>query len=682
MKEYAPDAIRNVVFASHSGSGKTALQEACLHLAGATDRLGKVEEGNTASDYMPDEIKRKSSIYAALLAFEWDNTKFNFLDTPGYADFFGEVCSVMSAAENVVLVANATAGVEVSLESAARRAGEHDLACFVFINHLDRERAAFDPTFDALRSRLHLPLVALTYPLGLESAHRGFIDVMAQKGYEDNAGKLNEVPIPAESTERVAALRQQLVEAVVECDDDLMTKYLDGEELALEEIQSLLKKCVASRKVVPVLCGSATKLSGVKKLLETLKEFGVSPVEAPARVALDGAGSEAAMTADPNAPFSGFVFKTFSDPHTGRLTFIKIVSGKLSRDADVINVERGHHERLAHLYSPLGKKQSEVPALQAGDIVLVTKLKGTTTGDTLASTASAPRFPPATYPESLYSLAIEPVTHGDDDKMSDALAKLREEDKTCKVTRNAETSQTVISGLGDIHLTTVVARLKSNFGVDVKTEEPRVAYRETIRQKINHEGKLKKQSGGHGQFADVLVELEPGEPGSGFQFAERVVGGSVPRNFIPAVEEGAREAAKEGPLAGYPLVDVKLTLYDGKYHDVDSSFQTFKIAGSLALRGGAKEASPVLLEPVMETTIEAPEDAAGEIMGDLNGRRGQILSIEPTGNGTTRVKAYIPDAELVRYPLVLRALTHGRGSFTKQFDHYNPVPENVARPIM
>jgi elongation factor G len=688
MKEYAPQAIRNVVFASHSGSGKTSLQEACLFLAGSTDRMGKVEDGNTVSDYLPDEIKRHSSISDTLLAFEYKDTKFNFIDSPGYIDFFGEVCVAMSACENAVLVANGTAGIEIGMEAAARRELKEHLACFIFINQLDKERSAFDPIFDQLRSHLHLPAVAIAYPLGTETNLRGYIDVVENKAYEDNAGKLTEVPIPAACEARVAELRQGMIETLVECDDAAMEKYLEGGEIASEELHHLLKQCVTAGKAVPVLCGSATKLIGVKHLLDTLQEWALAPNEAPAREVFKD-DEVIALQADPAAPFAGYVFKTFSDPFMGRQTFIKVVSGTLKKDADIVNLNHGNHEKLAHLYTAMGKKQSEVNSVQAGDIVLVNKLKQTTTGDTLTSNGSGPtslsndiRFHRPELPHSLFSLSIEPVTHGDDDKLSDALAKLLEEDQTFHVERNANTGQTVISGLGDIHLSTLVGRLKSSFGVDVRTSEPKVAYRETICKKVKYEGKLKKQSGGHGQFADAWLELEPGEPGSGFEFIDKIVGGVVPRSFIPAVEEGVREALREGPLAGYPMVDLKVTLFDGKYHDVDSSFQTFKVAGSMGLRGGAKEAGPVLLEPIMMTTIEVPEGSAGDVMGDLNSRRGQILSMEPTDHGTVCVKAYIPDAELLRYPIVLRSLTHGRGVFDKEFDHYSAMPDNVARPII
>ena len=682
MKEYAPEAIRNVVFAGHNGAGKTTLIEACLHLAGATNRMGRVDDGNTASDYLPDEIKRKGSIWSTLLAFEHESTKFNFLDTPGYADFFGEVCAAMSVAENAVLVTNATASLEIGLEVAVHRARKNGLACFVFINQMERERATFDQNFDALRARLHLPAVALTYPLGQESSFKGYIDVVEQKAYEDNAGKLTEVPIPAESEARVSELRAALLEAAVECDDDLMLLYLEGEELSADQVRGLLCKAVAQNCVVPVLCGSAAKSIGVRKLLATLHDCGVSPATARPRSALDAAGNELTVAADANAPFSGCVFKTFSDPSLGRLTFIKIAAGTLRKDADVINLDRGGHERLAHLYSPLGKKLSEVETMHAGDLVLVVKLRGTNTGNSLSATPNGPRFARPDFPESLYSVAIEPATHGDDDKLNDALAKLSEEDQTFKVVRNPETHQTLIYGLGNIHLETVVTRLKSSFGVDVKVHNPKVPYRETVRKPVKYEGKLKKQSGGHGQFADVWLEIEPGTPGSGFEFVDKIVGGVVPRSFIPAVEEGVRDAMREGPLAGYPLVDVKVTLFDGKYHDVDSSFQTFKIAASMGLRGGAREASPTLLEPIMETTIEAPEESAGDVVGDLNSRRGHILGMEPTGNGTVQVKAYIPDAELLKYPITLRSLTHGRGQFTKHFAHYSAVPDNAARPII
>ena len=670
MKEYATGVIRNVALAGHGGSGKTTLCEACLHIAGASDRMGSVNDGNTISDFLPEEIKRKSSVWTGVMAFEHAGMKINLLDTPGYADFFGKVVSALNAVENVVLVANATTGIEIGLEHDTKHARSHGLACFVWVNELDRERANFDNVFDSLHDKMHLPVVALTYPLGQEAAHRGWIDVIEGKAYEDNAGKLSEVPIPGENKARVDELRTQLIEAVVEVDDSAMEKYLEGTDIPSGELQDLICRCVSSGRIAPVLCGSAQKLIGVKNLLDRLEDCGVPPH------GIQG------VEADPNGPFQGFVFRTFSDAHTGRETFIKIVSGTLKKDADVINLDNGAHEKIAHLYAPFGKKFSEVSQMQAGDIALLLKLKNTHTNQSLATIESGKHFAPPDYPESLYALAIEPVTHGDDDKMNEALAKLCDEDPSFRVERNAETGQTVMYGLGDIHLQMLIARMQSAFGVNVKTYEPKIAYRETVRKKVQVEGKLKKQSGGHGQFADVRLEVEPGLPGSGFEFVDKIVGGVVPRAFIPGVEEGIRSALGEGPLAGYPLVDLKVTLYDGKYHDVDSSYQTFKQAGAIGLRNGTREAAPVLLEPVMQVEVESPEANAGDVVGDLNGRRGQILGMEPTETGTVKVTAYVPDASLLSYPITLRSITHGQGSFTKQFMHYAPVPENAAKPLI
>lgn len=681
MKEYSPSQIRNVCFASHSGSGKTSVTEACLHAAGATERIGSIDSGQTASDYLPDEIKRGSSIYTSLLTFDYDGTKFNLLDAPGYADFWGESCCAMSACENVVLVANASHGAEIGLDNAARRAAENHLGCFVFVNHLDRERSNFDAVYDDLHDRLHLPVVALTYPLGTEANFRGYVDVIDHKAYEDTNGVLKEVEVPSEIQPRLDALRSTLIETLVECDDEDLEKYLNGEEIDEDELRRLAHEGLKMNRAIPVLCGSATKNIGVKHLLDVINETGERPDEFPLHKAIKG-DEEIDVPCDASAPFSGYVFKTFSDPFTGRLTYIKIVTGCLQKDADVINVDKGHHEKLAHLQNLMGKKHWEVDKACAGDIVMVAKLKNTTTGDTLGASISTPRYVKPELPESLFALALEPAARGDEDKLGEALHKIESEDQTLKVERRGDTGQLVVSGLGDVHLSTVVNRLKSAFGVDVVTKDPKVAYRETIRSSIKQEGKLKKQSGGHGQFADVWLQIEPLPPGGGFEFVDKIVGGVVPRQFIPAVEEGVRDALKEGPLAGAPLVDVRVTLYDGKYHDVDSSFQTFKMAGTLGMREGAKAASPVLLEPVMETTITVPEEYSGEIMSDLNGRRGQILGMESAGEHLMQVKAYIPDAELTKYSVTLRALTQGRGVFSKRFDHYSPVPDNVARTII
>jgi elongation factor G len=670
MKEYASGAIRNVALAGHGGSGKTTLAEACLYLAGASERMGSVDDGNTVSDFLPEEIKRKSSVWTSLMAFEHGGAKFNLVDTPGYADFFGKVVSAFNAVENVVLVANATTGLEIGLEHDTKHARSHGLACFVWVNELDRERANFDHVFDSLHDKMHLPVVALTYPLGQESEHRGWIDVIEGKAYEDKAGKLTEVPLPDGCKARISELHTQLVEAVVECDDEAMEKYLEGSEISSGILQDLICRCVRTGRIAPVLCGSAQKLIGVKNLLDRLECCGVPPHEVQD------------VKADPQAPFQGFVFQTFSDPHTGRETFIKIVSGTLKRDADVINVDNGHHEKIAHLYAPFGKKFNEVSSMQAGDIALVLKLKNTHTNDSLSAIVNGKHFTPPDYPESLYALAIEPATHGDDDKLNEALAKLADEDPSFHVERNAETNQTVMYGLGDMHLQMLISRLHNAFGVNVKTFEPKIAYRETVRKSAKVEGKLKKQSGGHGQFAHVMLEVEPNAPGAGFEFVDKIVGGVVPRAFIPGVEEGIRSALHEGPLAGYPLVDIKVTLYDGKFHDVDSSYQTFKMAGAIGLRNGTREAAPVLLEPVMQVEVETLESHAGDVIGDLNGRRGQILGMEPTETGTVKVTAYVPDASLLSYPITLRSITHGQGTFTKKFMHYAPVPDNAAKPLI
>jgi elongation factor G len=681
MKEYSSSELRNVCLASHSGSGKTSLAEACLLGAGAIERAGTIESGQTVSDYLPDEIKRKSSIYSSLLTFEYDGAKFNLLDTPGFSDFFGEAVGALWACENVVLVANASHGVETGLETIARRAHGDGHSCFVFVNQLDRERADFDSIYDDLHDRLHLPVVALTYPLGRESTFRGYIDIIDSKAYEDSNGNLKEVELPTECNERVMALRNVLIETLVECDDADLEKYLNGEEIDEAELRRLIHEGLKQGRAIPVLCGSATRNIGVKHLLDVLKEAALTPEEFAPRPALQN-DEETLVESNASTPFSGYVFKTFSDPFTGRLTFIKIASGTLSRDADVVNMDKGHHERLAHLQSTLGKKHEEIERAHAGDLVMCAKLKNTTSGETLGANGTAHRFTRPPLPESLFALAIEPSTHGDDDKMMDALHRIAAEDQTLKVERRSDTGQLVVAGLGDIHLSSVVARLKSAFGVDVKTDEPKVAYRETIRQSVKHEGKLKKQSGGHGQFADVWLEIEPLSAGGGFEFVDKIVGGTVPRSFIPAVEEGVRDALREGPLAGAPLVDVRVTLYDGKYHDVDSSFQTFKMAGNIGMREGAREASPVLLEPVMETTIEVPGEYSGEVMGDLNGRRAQILGMEPCGEGAMQIKALLPDAELTRYSINLRALTQGRGTFSKHFSHYSAMPDNAAKSII
>ncbi|MBC7338736.1 MAG: elongation factor G [Firmicutes bacterium] len=676
-----PELIRNLALVSHGGAGKTTLAEAMLYLAGAVDRLGRVDEGSATMDYDPEEVRRKVSISTSIAPIRWSDHKVNLIDTPGYFDFVGEVKAGMRVAEAVCVLVDAVAGVEVGTELVWGYAGERDLPCLVFVNKMDRENASFRRTLDGLVQNMGRGIVPLTIPIGAEAGLRGVVDLVARRALVwDGGAQPREAEIPGEMGDEVEAYRAQLVEAAAEGSDELLMKYLEGEELTPDEIWQGLAAGVRQRKVFPVLAGSALRTLGVGPLLDAVVKLVPSPVEAPAR-AETAAGESVECRADPDAPFAALVFKTTADPYVGRMTLFRVYSGKIHSDSQVFNATRARTERVGQLFFLKGKHQEPTEAVGPGDIGTVAKLQETATGDTLCDQAQPVRLPGIAFPSPVYAVAVSPKARGDEEKISASLARLAEEDPTFRVEKSTATGQMLIYGMGELHLDVIVERLRRKFGVEVNLEPPRVPYRETIRQAVKSEYKHKKQTGGRGQYGHVFLEIEPGDPEKEFEFGERIFGGAVPKQYIPAVEKGVREALQEGVLAGYPVTAVKVTLYDGSYHTVDSSELAFKIAASMAFKKGMAEAKPVLLEPIYRVEVMVPEAFMGDVMGDLNKKRGRILGMEPHGSFQV-IRAMVPLAEMFRYAIDLRSITQGRGTFTMEFDHYEEVPAHLAQEII
>lgn len=686
MKGFTTERIRNVALISHGGAGKTSLAEAMLYTSGAINRLGKVDAGNTTTDFDPDEIKRQVTIGTALAPLEWKGVKVNLLDTPGFFDFIGEVQGALRVADSAIVAVCAVSGVEVGTEKVWSYADAYNLPRLVFINKIDRENANFDAVLEQLRQFFGVKVFPLQFPLGQENSFKGVIDLVKMKAlvYTDNTGlALQEEDIPAELQEKALNLREKLVEAAAEADDELMEKYLEEEPLSEEEINRALRIGTLEGKIVPVLCGSGIMNYGIQPLLDLVTSALPSPVDRPpASGALPGkADEEVVRKANPGEPLSALVFKTLADPYVGRVNYFRVYSGTLKADSQVFNFNKEKAERIGSLFFMRGKNQIQTDQIIVGDIGAVAKLAVTATGDTLGDKNNPIVFPPIEFPEPVISFAVEPKSKGDEEKVSAGLARFLEEDPTFRVERNTETKQIIISGMGDMHLDVIVERLSKKFGVDVNLKTPKVPYKETIRGTSKKEGKYKKQSGGRGQYGHVFLEISPLPRGEGFVFEDKIVGGVVPRQYIPAVEKGVLEAMEEGNLAKYPVVDIKVSLYDGSYHTVDSSEMAFKIAASMALRGAIDQADPVLLEPIMDVEVTIPENFMGDIMGDLNSRRGRIQGMAP-GQGLQVIKAQVPLAEMFDYAIDLRSMTQGRGFFTMKFSHYEEVPFQEAEKII
>jgi len=650
-----------------------------LFNAGAINRLGTIEEGNTVSDYDPEEIRRKISVNTSVTPWEWTGCKVNLLDTPGYADFVGEVKGAIRVSDGVVVVLAAPAGVEVGVELVWQYADELKVPRMVFINKMDRENASFERTLEQVKSKFEVNLLPLLLPIGAQASFKGVVDVLAMKAYLGDGKKPSEVP--SELVEKAKTMRLQIVEVAAEADDELIMKYLDGEELSPDEIHRGLALAVAAGKVVPVLCGSATQNIGVRLLQDAIVRYLPSPLARELKAKSVKDGSETVLKPAPTGPLAALVFKTMADPYVGKLTYFRVYSGSLQSDSRVTNANKGEEERIGQLFFLRGKEQTPVKEVTAGDIGVVTKLQSTTTGDTLCDKDNPLILPGITFPHPVAFAALSPKTKVDLDKMGTALARLVEEDPTLTVTRDPDTNETVISGMGDSHIDIAVKRLSQKFGVEVITSVPKVPYKETLTKTVEVQGRHKKQTGGRGQFGDVWIRFEPLPRGAGFEFVDEVFGGHVPRNFIPAVEKGLREIMQTGSLAGYPATDIRAALYDGSSHPVDSSEIAFKLAAHLAFKKAWEVGNPVLLEPIMKVTIIVPEQFMGDVLGDLNTKRARVMGMEQQ-KGNSVISAEVPLAEMQRYAADLRSMTQGRGYFTMEFEHYDEVPAHIAQHVI
>ncbi|MGD8338560.1 MAG: elongation factor G [Desulfobacterales bacterium] len=677
------DKLRNIALVGHGGSGKTSLAEIMLFKAGVTNRIGRVEDGNTVMDYEPEELRRQSSISSAFHQFSWKKHTINIIDTPGDQNFFNDTKFCMPAADCAIFLIDAVDGIKVQTEQAWEFAREFDMPCVIFINKLDRERADFRRAFEEARGILDPKPIVLQLPIGKEAALKGVVDLARMKAYSyETDGKAKEIDIPADMKDAVESEREAFIENVAEADDALVERYLEGEELTDEDIKAALTKGLLSRIFVPVLCGSATANIGIDLLVDFIVASVPSPADRGAINAVDESGENVVTCEpDPSAPFAGFVFKTVADPYAGRLSIFRIVSGTLGGDGTFYNTNKRTRERYNQLLTLAGKEQKPAGEAGPGAIVAVAKLKETTTGDTLCAENRKVAFATAEPIPTLISYALTAKSKGDEDKIFSSLSKLMEEDMGLKLDRNAETKEILLSGAGQIHIEVTVEKLKRKFNVEAVLNIPKVPYRETIKKKVRVQGRHKKQTGGHGQFGDCWIQVEPQPRGGGFEFVDAIVGGAIPRTYIPAVEKGILESSPKGVLAGFPCIDFKVTLDDGSYHAVDSSEMAFKIAGSLAFKKAAELANPVLLEPIMEVTITAPDEYMGDIMGDLNGRRGRVLGMDSAGRNQM-IKAQVPMAEFLTYAPDLRSMTGGRGIYTMKFSHYDEVPAQISEKII
>ena len=677
------ESLRNIALVSHSGAGKTSLAEAMLYDSGTIKRLGRVEDGNTAMDFEPEELKRLSSINSGFHQFEWKKHTVTIIDTPGDQNFFSDTLSSQQAADGALVVIDAVDGIKVQTEQAWEFAKDFDQPCMIFINKLDRERADFSRAFqDAVEIFEPKPII-MQLPIGAEADFKGIVDLISGKAYVYDAdGKSQKSDIPAEMQETVAAAQENLIENIAEADDELIERYLEGEELSEEDLRAALRKGTLARIFAPVVCGSATKNIGIDLLMNLIVDSMPSPQDRGPKIGSDPlTKGEIERTPDAEAPFSAFVVKTVADPYAGRLTIFRVVSGTLGADGTFYNANKETRERFNQLLTITGKEQKSAAGAGPGSIVAVAKLKETLTGHTLCDESNKIVYKCADPLPSLISFAIAAKSKGDEDKIFSSLSRLLEEDPALKLDRIAETREILLSGRGQIHIENTIEKLRRKFNVEVVLNTPKVPYRETIKKKIRVQGRHKKQTGGHGQFGDCWVQLEPLPRGKGFEFVDAIVGGAIPRTYIPAVEKGIIESAQRGVLAGFPCVDFKATVDDGSYHAVDSSEMAFKIAGSLAFKKAAEDAQPVLLEPIMYVTITTPEEFMGDIMGDLNGRRGRVLGMDSAGKNQV-IKANVPMAEFLTYAPDLRSMTGGRGVYTMEFSHYDEVPAHIAEKIV
>jgi elongation factor G len=681
VKEYSTENIRNTVFMSHSGAGKTTLGDAMLFISGGTDRFGKVDEDTSFLDFDTEEMRRKTTISTSIAPLEWKGCKINVLDTPGYFDFVGEVRSALRVADGALVVVDATGGVEVGTELVWQYAQEYDIPRIIVINKLDRENTDFDSILSQVNETFGGKAYPLYLPYGKQADFKSLVDIVKGVMYKVGAdGKTTEAPVPADIQDKVAEAKEQLKEAACDGDDDLLEKYLEEGDLNDEEVLRGLRAASVSGKIFLTIPAAAGSLVGVSQILDAVKEYLPSPKDVPAvKGKVPGQDTEVERVADAASSMSALVFKTTADPYVGKLTLFKVYSGKFLSNSTVQNSSKGKPERVGQLYIMKGKSQDPVSGVVAGDIGAVAKLQDTVTGDTLCDPGDPIVIEPMKFPAPVYSVAVHPKTKGDEDKIGMGLTRLTEEDPTITVERNVETGETILSGLGEVHVDVTTGKLKRKFGVDVDLTTPKIPYRETIKGSAKSEGRHKKQTGGRGQFGHVWIEFEPSS--EEFEFVDKIFGGAVPRQYIPAVEKGLRETLSEGVLAGYPVVNIRATLYDGSFHPVDSSEMAFKIAAWLAFKKGIAEANPIILEPIVRVEVTVPEQYMGDIMGDLNKKRGKIQGMETKGRIQV-IKATAPLAEMQRYAIDLRSMTQGRGLFTMEFDHYEEAPANIAEQVI
>lgn len=686
MKKYEPDAIRNVGIFSHGGEGKTSIVEAMLFLAGENTRLGSVDEGTSLMDYEPEEVERKITISSTLACFEWAKSKINLLDTPGDDNFISDAKLCMRVVDGAVIVMSAVSGVKVGTEKVWEYANEFSAATGIFINKMDRERADFVRAVEDIQKNFtDKTCLVVQVPIGQEESFKGVVDLLTMKAFVfkgDGTGAFDIVEIPAEQADLAQKYREKLVETAVEMDDDIMERYLNGDEIKPEEIENCLKSGISGNKIVPVFCGSATRNIGINTLLDGIIKFFPPPTF---RKEVEGinpkTGEKVVRQSSESEPFSALVFKTITDPFAGKLTLFRVYSGEIHPDMTALNVRKEDKERIGQIFSLVGKKQKPAGSASAGDIAVVAKLREVQTGDTLCDEKSPIKYEGVTVPNPVISFSLHPKAKGDEDKLNTSLARLIEEDQTIKYSRDEQTKEFLLSGMGQVHIEVIVERMKRKFNVEVELKDPKVPYKETIKGTTKVQGKYKKQSGGKGQYGDTWLEIAPNPRGEGFQFIDKVVGGAIPRQYIPAVEKGIVEAMNQGVLAGYPVIDFRVTLYDGSYHDVDSSEMAFKIAASMGFKKGIEMCKPVLLEPIMKMEVIVPDENMGDIMGDMNSRRGKIIGVETKGSNQV-VKAAVPMSEVLRYAPDLRSMTGGRGTFTMEFSHYEEVPAQISEKII
>lgn len=677
--------VRTFAIIAHGGAGKTSLAECMLFNAGTTTRLGKVDDGTSILDYEPEEVKRKITISTAFNTFPWKKHKLTLIDTPGDFNFISETKTSLQGADGVIVLIDAIDGVRVQTEKVWEFADEFEQPRVIFVSKMDKERADFEKTVADIQDNFGTSCVPVQIPIGTAENFKGVVDVMTEKAHlytQGESGQFEVQDVPGDLQDQLSQYRESLIEHVAETKDELLEKYLEEGELTAEEIKEGFRHAVVSGKVVPVVCGSGTLNVGIQLLLDLIVECMPSPSDRGAKTAnVPGKDEQVEREPDPDAPFSALVIKTISDPYAGRLSVMRVFSGSLEADSTVYNSTKETKERFGQLLQLKGKTQESIESAGPGDIVAVAKLKETVTEDTLCDEKAAVVYPTVELPPAIYSLAVEPKSKGDEEKIFSSLSRLMEEDLTLKLERNEETREMILSGMGEIHIETVVDKLKRKFGVEVNLRIPKVPYKETIKGKTRIQGKYKKQSGGRGQYGDCWIEMEPLQRGEGFQFVDRIVGGVIPRQYIPAVEKGIVEASVEGGLAGYQVVDFKVDLVDGSFHPVDSSEMAFKIAGSMAFKKALMEAKPTLLEPVMMLEITVPDDCMGDVIGDLNSRRGRVLGMDTKGKKQI-IRANVPMAEVLKYAPDLRSMTAGRGMYTMKFSHYEEVPGQLQEKII